>query len=584
MRNIAKSFLICLSLSVWATGGNAAVAPEYATNKYTEHSLTRSEKKCIDEGYKITYANCSNQTAPADRCPYHDSYYRSCSQEQWCRNNNYAFLEADCQLPTYPVKMCDNKYPMYRACQEDIDKACRDAGYKSKDECQLTEKRCPYDSDYGQCCDDCPDFAYVLDNVPEGYVAEGETCVTCAGVVKTNVVEAPCDGYMGCKYGPLSPQTPSCLKGEQVLYTACKTPEMVCKEKGFMFSSCQSTEDAEDCPELPNLKKCVVNCRKLAIETFSDADIIAEDIADPELDLTKNKIQSLYGQISPVCVSNVRPEVRLTINDESMAMYSNIFNREISNVNFVVNFETPVTLPINGKLNNVRITVEGNSADIPFEAKTMNINGTVSLVNVANLKADVRIADSAKFITTGNVRGNVVVGKDSSLGIKGNLDGTVKTGSYAEVFIKGILKYKDNANNGPDTESMVFGCNSRTKIVGGLIAETANVVIKQRAVLDTPYVKLISTSNNPDLPNTLSSIHMHSYSKLVSIYDNTEYPLAENGKVNCDDQYIRHLGTAVDTDGQSMMIEPSNRMEDVWQCRSLSYQQQDCDLVEESVD
>ena len=579
MFNIRKSFL--LSLLVIAAPAYASVAPEYATNTYTEHKLTRSEKKCIDEGYKITYANCNNQTAPADRCPYHDAYYRSCSQEQWCRNNNYTFLADDCKLPTYPAKMCDNKYPMYRACQEDIDKACRDAGYKSKDECQLTDKRCPYNSDYGKCCDSCPEFKYEIDNIPVGYIADGETCTTCDGIVKTNVIEAPCDGYMSCSHGPLSPQTPSCQKGNRMLYTACKTAEMVCKEKGFLYSSCQTSEDAEDCPEQPSFKKCTVNCRKLAVETFPEADIVAEDAVDPVFDLSKKQLQSLYGEISSGCVSGVRPEITLNINETSLEMYSELFNRDISNVNFVLNFETAATLPINGTLNNVRITVTGNAPDTPFEAQNMKINGTVSLIDVANIRADIDIADNAKFITTGNVTGNINIGKDASLGLKGNLIGTLKSRSFSEIFIKGIIKFKDNANNSLDTESIVFGCSSQAKIIGGIVAETANVVVKQRAVLDTPYIKLISTSNNPDLPNTLSSIHLHRYSKLVSIYDNTEYPLAENSNVNCDDKYIRHLGSSVNTEEQTASLEPSNLMEDKWQCRSLTHTQLGCDSSDE---
>ena len=580
MFNIRKSFL--LSLLVIAAPAYASVAPEYATNTYTEHKLTRSEKKCIDEGYKITYANCNNQTAPADRCPYHDAYYRSCSQEQWCRNNNYTFLADDCKLPTYPAKMCDNKYPMYRACQEDIDKACRDAGYKSKDECQLTDKRCPYNSDYGKCCDSCPDFEYEIDNIPVGYIADGETCTTCDGIVKTNVIEAPCDGYMSCRHGPLSPQTPSCQKGTQMLYTACKTAEMVCKEKGFLYSSCQTSEDAEDCPEQPSFKKCTVNCRKLAVETFPEADIVAEDAVDPVFDLSKKQLRSLYGEISSSCVSGVRPEITLNINNTSLEMYSELFNRDIDNVNFILNFETAATLPINGVLNNVRITVTGNAPDTPFEAQNMKINGTVSLINVANVRADIDIADNAKFITTGNVTGNINVGKDASLGLKGNLIGTLKSRPFSEIFIKGIIKFKDNANNSLDTESIVFGCSSQAKIVGGIIAETANVVVKQRAVLDTPYIKLVSTSNNPDLPNTLSSIHLQRYSKLVSIYDNTEYPLAENSNVNCDDKYIRHLGSSVNTEEQTASLEPSNLMEDKWQCRSLTRAQLECDPAAEN--
>lgn len=86
-----KFFYLIFSFCVVSAAVRAAVAPEYADNSYSNHELTRAEKKCLDEGYKITYANCSNQTAPADQCPHHKSYYRTCSQEQWCRNNNFRF-------------------------------------------------------------------------------------------------------------------------------------------------------------------------------------------------------------------------------------------------------------------------------------------------------------------------------------------------------------------------------------------------------------------------------------------------------------------------------------------------------------
>lgn len=575
MPNINKSFLFGLLLL--AAPAFAAMVPEYANNTYSEHSLTRSEKKCIEEGYKITYANCTNQTAPADRCPYHDSYYRSCSQEQWCRNNNYTFLAQDCKLPTYPVKICDNKYPMYRACQENVGKACQDAGYTSKDKCQLTEKRCPYNSDYGKCCDECPAFSHNIDNIPEGYIADGETCTTCSGIVKTNVIPAPCEGYASCQYGPLSEQTPSCLQGNKMLYTACKTAEMTCKEKGFLYSSCQSSEDAEECPELADLKKCTVNCYKLAVEMFPEADIVNENITDPRLDISKKNLRSLYGRISNACISNKRPEITLNINNDNLATYGNIFDRDISNVNFILNFETPAVLPINGSLNNVRIKITGNAPDCPLKGKEINVSGTVSLINAANTCADINIADSSKFITTGNITGNVNVGKDSSLGLKGNLLGSLKTRSYAEIYIKGILKYNDIANNTTDSESIVFGCNSRSKILGGIVADTSNVVIKQRAMLDVPYIKLISTSNNPDLANTLSSVHLQKYSKLVSIYDNTEYPLVDNNDINCDDKYVIHLGSSVEAENQALTLEPSNLLEGQWKCRQLPRKQQECD-------
>lgn len=574
MSGINKSCL--LAIMVFASPAIAAVMPEYATNTYTEHSLSRSEKKCIDEGYKITYANCSNQTAPADRCPYHDSYYRSCSQEQWCRNNNYTFLAQDCELPTYPTKICDNKYPMYRACIEDTAKACEQAGYTSKDKCKLTDVRCPYSSDYGKCCNDCPGFAHALDNIPAGYVADGPTCTTCDGVVKTNVIEASCDDYEDCVFGPLSPQTPSCLKGQKTLYTACKTSEMVCKEKGYLYSSCQPTEDSADCPEDSNFKKCTVNCYKLALELFPQSNIIKENVTDPTFDLAKTSIRSLYGQISNTCISEQRPEVTLNITEDSLAVYSGIFTQDISNVNFILNFETPTSLPIGGNLNNVRITVKGNTPECVFKGKSFNVDGTVSLVDVTNICSDINIASSAKFITTGNITGNVIVGKDASLGVKGNLIGSLKSSSYAEIFIKGILKYKDLSKDSIDSESIVFGCNSRSKIIGGIIADTSNIIIKQRSILDTPYIKLISTSNNPDLPSSLSSIHLHRYSRIISVLGNTEYPMVENGDLNCDDKRLIHLGSEIAAEESNISLEPSNLLEDQWKCVPATRKQQEC--------
>ncbi len=568
--------IILLALMLVSETAFASVVPEYAANDYSKHELNRSEQKCIDEGYKITYANCDNQTAPSDPCPYNDTYYRTCSQEQWCRNNNYTFKEEDCELPSYPTKMCDNKLSMYRACQEDAAKACEEAGFTSKEKCQLTDKRCPYNSNYGKCCDTCPQFEYVLSEVPAGYIAQGETCTTCEGVVKTNVVEAPCDGYMSCQYGPLSAQTSSCLKGKNMLYSACKTSEMVCKEQGFLYSSCPETEDTLTCPENDNFKKCSVNCHKLAISMYPEADIIGEDITDPVVDVTKKSMKSLYGEISEVCKSNVRPEVTLNLNEKNLEMYANIFERDISDVNFILNYETPVSLSITGALNNVRITLKGEAPDCPLKGQSFNVTGTVSFVDVSNICANINIDDNSKFISTGNVTGDVNVGKDSSLAIKGNLIGSLKTKSFAQIYIKGILKYTDTQNTTADSESIVFGCNTQAKIAGGIVADTSNIIVKQRSVLDVPYIKLISTSNNPDLPNTLSSIHLHRYSRTLSVLDNIEYPLIENNKMDCDDKYLLHLGSSLDEKSQTTTLEPSNLMEDKWQCRELDKQQLKC--------
>ena len=96
--------LLIIGLLLISAPAIASVIPEYATNIYAKKSPSRSEKKCMDEGFSITYENCPKMTAPTEPCPYHHNYYKSCSQEQWCKNNNYSYKLEDCQLPTYPVK------------------------------------------------------------------------------------------------------------------------------------------------------------------------------------------------------------------------------------------------------------------------------------------------------------------------------------------------------------------------------------------------------------------------------------------------------------------------------------------------
>ena len=561
----------------FVTVARAAVVPEYATNNYQNHELTRAEQKCLDEGYKITYANCSNQTAPADRCPHHDAYYRSCSQEQWCRNNNYSFLATDCKAPFYPFKMCANKFPLYRICQENIEKACTEAGFKHKDKCQLTDKKCPFSPDYGICCDNCPGFAHAVDAVPEGYIADGETCTTCDGIVKTNVIPAPCDGFIKCKFGPMSPHTPSCLQGETRLFSACKTSAEVCRDKGFDSTSCTETDDSADCPENTNFKRCTVNCLKKARADYPAADIFNGSLTDPTVDLTKTEIRSLVDMNVPSCPNQTRPEVTLHINRQNMEMYGNLFDRSIENVNFNLIFDEPLNLSANGNFKNVKITASGNLPECPLTAQNINISGIVSFNGISTLCSNFKIAQNAKMLSSGSVKGNIEMERDAALGLKGSLYGALRAKSYTEILIKGTLEFKDELNSEEDSESIVFGCNSKVKIEGGIIADTSSIYLKQWTSLDTPSIKLISVSDNPALPNSLASVHMYKYVKLFNAYGETVFPMAENNETGCDDKYYIHLGSAADAAKQSLTIEPSNTIEDQWKCRSLSYKQQQCD-------
>lgn len=568
--------LFYLAILFLASTAKAAVLPDYATNTYQNHELTRAEQKCIDEGYKITYANCPKQTAPDEKCPHHDNYYKSCSQEQWCRNNNYTFKAEDCKAPFFPFKMCANMQPLYRICKEDIAKSCEAQGYTHKDKCQLTEKKCPFSPDYGICCDNCPNYAYAIDAIPAGYIAQGETCTTCAGIVKTNVVPAPCEGYLSCQYGPMSPQTPACQKAQTILYSACKTSSDVCKEKGYIHTSCPPTNDIKDCPENPNFKLCTINCLKQAQADHPAADVFGNNEVDPIVNIANTELRSLIGMAGPECQNQNRPELTLHINQRNLDMYEHLFDRNIENLNFKIIFEEPFPLYANGSLNNVKISVSGNIPECAFEARNTKISGVVSFNNVPKLCSNFQISENSKLLSTGDIEGIVTMAKDSSLGLKGSLKGGLKAHSYTEIFIKGSLEVSDNTNDSGEAESIVLGCNSKAKIQGGIKADTSSIYLKQWTSLDTPSIKLKSISDNPELHNTLSSLHMYKYVKIFNADGDTVFPLAENNNPKCDDMYYIHLGSATDTSKQEFDLQPANLLNDEWQCRSLNIKQQEC--------
>ena len=563
--------------SIISVMAQASVSPEYAHNVYSEHTLSRAEKKCIDEGYKITYANCDNQTAPSDRCPHHDGYYRSCSQEQWCRNNNYTFLEKDCILPTYPVKICDNQFAIYRSCQRDTAKACTDLGYTSADECSLSDEHCEYDDNYGKCCDDCPDYPYEIDKVPSGYVSSNETCTTCDGITKTKVVEANCDGFTSCQYGPISPQTPLCRKGEKTLYSACKTAENLCQEKGYLHNTCQNVEDEFPCEEFNGLKKCKINCYKYAVFNYSESDIIAQDVTNPDINPEKKSLTSLYGEISPECIGKDIPLVTLNLNKDNFPIYRELFNRNISNVNFHINFEEPLSLEANGSLNNVRIAVDGTPDKCAFSGKNIIIEGKVSISGNANICSDIEIKEMSKFTSSGDINGNVNTASNVTFGLKGNLNGSLKTKAYSEVFIKGAIDYTNKQSNSPEMDGITFGCNTHAKIAGGITLKAANMLLRQYALIDTPSIKLISTGTSD---SGAASIHMYKHSKITSILGDSEYLLSENEEEivipSCDDRQMVHKVSSIGDQSPDIILMPGNLLENKWQCSQLSRLQLKC--------
>ena len=204
----------------------------------------------------------------------------------------------------------------------------------------------------------------------------------------------------------------------------------------------------------------------------------------------------------------------------------------------------------------------GNAPDCALRGDKLTTAGTVSLMNVANICTDIDVKESAKFITTGSITGNVKMDKDSSLGVKGDLIGSLQTKAYVEILIKGGLKYTPEPTAAEEDKKIIFGCSSQTKISGGITAAANEVIVKQRSLMDTPYIKIVSAG--------AGSLHIQKYTKIQRTYETTEYPLADNSDMSCDDKYLTKA------DNADLNLEPSNLMEDKWQCQTLTRQQLEC--------
>ena len=559
-----KSVLVAIFLLL-GCNANAAVVKEFAFNNYGEHVLSRAEKKCIDEGYKITYGNCENQTAPVDRCPHHDNYWRSCSQEQWCINNNYIFHAKDCKLPYYPVKQCDNKFEMYRVCQKNVEKACAELGFVSQITCQLSDVRCKFDDAYGKCCNDCPEHKYLLDAVPDGYVSTGDLCTTCEKVVKTKIREADCKGYVSCVYGP-SEEAKSCKKGEKLLYSSCKSAEVLCREKGYVKEVCDETEDEFLCAEFKNLKKCRINCYKYAVAQYEDSYVVAKDVVNPHINVEKKKLRSLYGKISSECESFDIPTIALNIDNSTFPVYRELFNKDIENVNFELNFLEPLSLQANGSLKNVKIKIKGTADKCALQGESLQVYDKVTIVGAGNICANITVNEFSKFTTESSVLGNIDVYNNSPLGIKGNLYGLLKTKSYAKVFIKGKIEYTKDNYVGSLAKDIVFGCNNNVRVLDGIDVEMGNkVIVKQYAVIDTPFINLESLGGE-------IGIYVRKFAKITNILGDSEYQLIDNleNEEGCEEKYLS-------TNATSLEFNTANVFTDKWQCRRLNKTQLKCD-------
>ena len=141
-----------------------------------EDFTPKGKEDCIKEGYTLT--SCPEDFKPNKYCLYNRSYFAEC------------------------VLSCPSDY-----------KTCEDPYYGVGDDCGGKYKECQ--------CDECEGFDYTADNIPDGYVVDGEACNSCYGE-KYKIKVNPCDGFLDC--GSLGGMigADSCLSGSHMMYSECR--------------------------------------------------------------------------------------------------------------------------------------------------------------------------------------------------------------------------------------------------------------------------------------------------------------------------------------------------------------------------
>ncbi len=204
-----------------------------------DYDLDNAER-CRQEGY--TQTSCPEGQEPSNFCPYDSNYFEKCVSS--CPSNYVT-----CEVPYYGVgEDCDGKYA---SCEKDTERACKEENPNYTNSCdygqQLSDDRCSYDSSYGTCCNTCAGYPYTKDNIPEGYVQDGQSCIGCDGQEHYKIKPNPCDGFMDC--GSMGPEigAKSCQSGNQIKYDNCKP----CPNLGSLtYCPAPFTCSYEDCSGL----------------------------------------------------------------------------------------------------------------------------------------------------------------------------------------------------------------------------------------------------------------------------------------------------------------------------------------------
>ena len=149
-------------------------------------------------------------TPPEILPPGGDDYKESCTE--------MGYGKTSCPTGYKPNKFCplDNKY--FAECVQD----CPSNYNKCEPPLQGVGDPCGDDL-YAECCTPTcqSEYKYSLDEIPDGYEADGEPCKSCDGDLY-KIKKKDCTGYLDCGEMGCEDGATTCQSGETILCSECK--------------------------------------------------------------------------------------------------------------------------------------------------------------------------------------------------------------------------------------------------------------------------------------------------------------------------------------------------------------------------
>ena len=251
-----------------------------------------STQYCRDAGYTYYELGQCPPYYHQEVCP-DNSHYLKCDAQKWCEDNGYNTLPEECVVPQYADEQCLNGLNFYKQCKEDLARACDEENPDYVSECQEgwkldDDELCSYSPLYGKCCNECEDYPYEEDEIPQGY-QKGESCLACGDITKYKAELNDCasDGFIQCANGGKT-GTEVCWRGDEKWYKECCAP---CDDYPYLESqipegyvkgdSCDSCDGMKykikigECAEGYEWKD--ENCKKSCDNTCSVGNILYSD-------------------------------------------------------------------------------------------------------------------------------------------------------------------------------------------------------------------------------------------------------------------------------------------------------------------